>query len=82
MYKRQCQACAAQVQCASFATACQQNSACIGLDQCIKLCGADTACEQECYTNNADGITAYYALTSCLVCQECPSDCAGYKKCG
>jgi hypothetical protein len=77
-----CQTCAKQQLCASAVAACTQSSACIGLDQCIGLCGADQSCKQQCYGTNADGAAAYDALQNCLICQQCPSDCAGYRYCG
>lgn len=77
-----CQTCAAQKACLKWEQACNQSSECIGLDQCIKLCGADAACRQGCSTSNPGGIQLYGALVNCLSCEQCPSDCAGYYECG
>ncbi len=76
-----CRACAAKVACAAYLTACQKSSACVGLDQCILLCGADASCIQDCKVANAAGIQLYEASLQCLVCVQCPVDCAGYAVC-
>lgn len=76
-----CIQCAAQVQCAAQIQACNNNSECQGLDQCIAVCGSDLACRQQCYDGNPGGVSTYAAASSCLYCQQCPSDCAGYVVC-
>lgn len=77
-----CQTCAAQLACAKLVTACDQSPECVGMDQCVKLCGSDTACRQQCSTSNPGGVQLYVALVNCLSCEQCPSDCAGYYACG
>jgi len=77
----ECTLCANQNPCASAMNACQQNSACTGLDQCIAICGSDVSCKNDCYNNNPGGLPLYNAWASCLYCDECPSDCAGYMTC-
>jgi hypothetical protein len=76
-----CSKCASQQLCATRIAACQQNSACQGLDQCINLCVNDVSCKQQCYSSNSQGVSTYEALMTCLMCEQCPSDCAGYRKC-
>lgn len=78
----QCQNCAAQKACLKLVVACQQAPDCIGLDQCMKLCGADVSCRQGCSTSNPGGVQLYGTLVNCLSCEQCPSDCAGYYECG
>lgn len=76
-----CQTCAAQQLCASQIAVCQQSSACLGIDQCVKVCGNDPTCKQQCYANNPSGLAAYDALNRCFFCTQCPTDCAGYWSC-
>jgi len=76
-----CVACANQNPCAAAANRCQQNAACVAVDQCKALCGADTACANDCALNNPAGVADYNGWSSCLFCQQCPSDCAGYQSC-
>jgi hypothetical protein len=76
-----CQSCAMEQMCVSQVAACQQSSACLGIDGCVKACASDPTCKQQCYANNPDGLTAYVTLTNCLLCTQCPSDCAGYASC-
>lgn len=77
-----CQTCAAQKACAKLVTACQQSPDCVGLDQCMKLCGSDVSCRQQCGASNPGGAPTYAALVDCLACDQCPGDCAGYYECG
>ena len=61
---------------------CGACSACVAIDQCVsQLCGTDLMCKQQCVDQNPNGIAAYDAATRCLYCNQCPSDCAGYRKC-
>jgi hypothetical protein len=77
-----CSACASQMLCALELDACNKNSACVAIDQCVsQLCGTDLMCKQQCVDQNPNGIAAYDAATRCLYCNQCPSDCAGYRKC-
>ncbi|MEP7122382.1 MAG: hypothetical protein ABJE95_15780 [Byssovorax sp.] len=76
-----CHACALNVQCATLATACAQSSGCNGIDQCFTICGSDADCKGQCYLQNPDGEATYRALLSCIFCDACPSDCAGYTTC-
>lgn len=76
-----CQTCSLNVQCAALATACQQNSACVGIDGCFATCGADAECKDQCYLGGPEGEATYRALRSCIFCDACPSDCAGYATC-
>jgi hypothetical protein len=76
-----CVNCASQVLCVAQIQACNQNSECLGLDQCISICGSDTDCKQQCLNGNPGGVAAYSAAASCLYCQQCSSDCAGYVVC-
>ncbi|MFO0757703.1 MAG: hypothetical protein U0359_14495 [Byssovorax sp.] len=76
-----CVDCAGQVQCASQVQACNNNSFCIGLAQCLEVCGTDQTCQQQCYQGNADGVSTYNAMIKCLYCDQCPKDCSGYVNC-
>jgi hypothetical protein len=76
-----CQTCSSNVICAQLYTACAQNSACIGIDQCFDGCGGDADCKEQCYLLGPDGEATYRALRSCIFCDACPSDCAGYMVC-
>jgi hypothetical protein len=77
----ECTACASNQLCADVLTTCNQNPACVGIDQCVQICGVDSDCKQQCYIGNPDGTTDYQAVLTCLYCTQCPSDCAGYVKC-
>jgi len=76
-----CQVCAAQQACAVLISACQQSSPCMGLDGCMKGCGADLNCKQQCYAGNVDGVKLYEAMMNCLLCDQCLKDCTGYRTC-
>jgi hypothetical protein len=76
-----CQGCSVNVQCAKLYAACAQSSSCQGIDQCFAGCGNDAACQEQCYLLGPDGETTYRALRSCIFCDACPSDCAGYMIC-
>lgn len=76
-----CHTCALEVQCATLATECSQSSGCVGIDQCFTICGSDAECKGQCYLQNPDGEALYRALLSCIFCDACPSDCAGYTIC-
>jgi hypothetical protein len=76
-----CQQCAAQQACAALISACKQNPSCVGLDQCIALCGADLPCKQQCAAGNAGGLQGYEAMMQCILCDQCASDCAGFRTC-
>ena len=39
--------------------ACQDDAACLGLDECIAICGGNVSCEQDCYDTNAVGAPLY-----------------------
>ena len=73
----QCVACANDDACRSLLAACQDNSACLGLDQCLQLCSGMVQCEDDCFAGNAQGINAYVALAECVFCDTCPEDCPG-----
>ncbi len=76
-----CKSCSLEVQCASLATACSQNSSCAGIDQCFAGCGADAECKDQCYLLGPDGADLYRSFRACVFCDACPSDCAGYAVC-
>ena len=77
-----CSACASQMLCAVELNACHNDSACVAIDECVsQLCGTDLMCKQQCVDQNPGGLAAYDAATRCLYCDQCPSDCAGYRKC-
>ncbi len=73
----QCIQCANDDVCRDLLAACQDNSACLGLDGCISLCGGMVQCEEDCYAGNSQGIDDYVALAECIFCDQCRADCAG-----
>lgn len=76
-----CLACANAGPCAQLITSCLNSSPCAGIDQCVAICGADAACQDQCLINNPSGRATYEAAQDCRYCQACPSDCAGYRVC-
>ena len=76
-----CTQCAAQEYCRAALDNCQQSAACQGLDQCLALCSGAVQCEQDCYAGNQAGRSLHDALRICLLCDACPSDCAGFTTC-
>ena len=73
----QCVLCANDDACRSLLAACQDNSACLGLDQCLQLCSGMVQCEDDCFAGNSQGISDYVALAECVFCDTCPQDCPG-----
>lgn len=76
-----CSQCAAQLACAAQLSACFNDASCQAIDQCFSICGVDAECKQQCYVSNPGGVNAYEAATRCLYCNECASDCAGFRSC-
>ena len=74
---QQCVACANDDACRSLLLACEQNAACLGLDQCLQLCNGGVQCEEDCFAGNSQGINDYVALAECAFCDNCSQDCAG-----
>jgi len=78
----ECAQCAAGSEtCAALLSACQQSSACVGIDQCVVICGADLECREQCFISNPEGVQAWEATSRCLYCEVCVSDCAGARSC-
>jgi hypothetical protein len=73
----QCIECAGKDTCRDELATCQDNSFCLGLDQCIVLCEGMVQCEDDCFAGNSEGIDDYVALAECIYCDNCPSACAG-----
>ncbi len=76
-----CSQCAAQLACAAHLSACFNDASCQAIDQCFSICGVDAECKQQCYVSNPEGVNLYEAATRCLYCNECASDCAGFRSC-
>jgi hypothetical protein len=76
-----CTTCATKNVCAQAVGACEQNSACVGLEQCLDFCGSDPDCQQQCVDNNQVGVDDYTVKIGCLYCSACPKTCAGYATC-
>lgn len=76
-----CAYCALNGPCASLLATCQNNAACAGIDQCIAGCGPGPDCRDTCYAANPGGTSDYDAVSQCLYCQQCPSDCPGVITC-
>jgi len=74
---QQCITCANDDACRDLLARCQDNAACLGLDQCIQLCNGMVQCEDDCYAGNGQGIDDYVALATCVFCDTCSRDCAG-----
>ena len=77
----ECETCANQGMCAEERSNCATASACVAINECLPLCGGDLQCEQDCYTNNSAGIGLYNAWRNCVICDACPTDCAGFEEC-
>jgi hypothetical protein len=77
-----CSSCALNGPCSEAYTACQQSSACNGVDQCMGLCGFNDTCRQQCYSSNPEGASQYEAVLQCAYCNECPGDCVSHWVCG
>ena len=77
----ECEACAEQGPCAVPKSQCQQSSDCTGLYQCVASCGANLSCQDDCATNIPLGVSLFNAWSTCVFCDQCPSDCAGYQTC-
>lgn len=77
----ECLECANANPCAQLLDSCYNNSACVGLSDCIALCGSDLSCQQQCSTGNPQGVGTYNALRECQYCEQCPDDCSGYAEC-
>ena len=76
-----CTQCATAGACRAQLANCQDDSFCIGLDQCISLCNGMVQCEDDCFAMNSPGVAAYRALRECVHCDSCPGDCAGQTIC-
>jgi hypothetical protein len=72
-----CTNCALNGPCASQYAACEASADCQAIDQCVGLCAGDPTCKQACSDNNPDGAAAYSAITTCIDCDQCPTQCAG-----
>lgn len=72
-----CTNCALNGPCSSQAATCNASADCLAIDQCEGLCGFDATCKQQCLANNPAGASAYTALTNCVDCDECATQCAG-----
>jgi hypothetical protein len=72
-----CLACAAMGPCATLNDACNNDSDCIAIEQCVQF-GTDT---QTCYANTPDGVTDYQNFAQCSYCTECPAICTGFYTC-
>jgi hypothetical protein len=77
----QCTQCAGQEFCKTALANCQQSSACVGLDECLTLCGSGVQCQNDCYSANSQGRALHDTLRECLFCEACPNDCAGFTTC-
>lgn len=76
-----CASCALNGPCSFVFNTCQQDPSCVGIDECIGLCGSDLTCKQQCYDANPAGVNNYEAVTICLYCHECPHDCPDVRVC-
>ncbi len=76
-----CLQCAQAGPCADLLSDCWNNSACVAIYQCYELCGVDQECKQQCLLSNPLGVDDHNAAEDCQYCQQCPSDCAGYRSC-
>jgi hypothetical protein len=72
-----CTTCAINGPCSTQYAACESNADCQAIDQCEGVCGFDATCKQQCTDNNPNGASDYAALTSCIDCQQCSTQCAG-----
>jgi hypothetical protein len=77
----ECEGCARQSVCADETSRCAENSFCVGLNDCLGQCGGVQQCELDCYAANQPGAGLYDALRICVICDACPTDCAGFEEC-
>jgi hypothetical protein len=78
-----CRSCATAGPCASELAACNQNSACVAINQCLALCGGiTTECLELCASQNPDGVSLYDALLGCVDCDACLTPCGTAATCG
>jgi len=79
----QCAGCAAQATqavCGPQALACLQDPNCANAAACVQNCApTDAMCIAACYQQGAQVLAD---LADCVVCQECPTECAGAWPCG
>jgi hypothetical protein len=72
-----CLMCAANGPCDTLNDACNADSDCVAIEQCLSF-GTDLA---TCEGNTPDGVTDYQNLAQCGYCTECPTICAGLYPC-
>jgi hypothetical protein len=66
--------------CLPQAQACLQDPNCLGVGKCVKQCGkGDPLCLAQCVQSASKKLDS---LADCVVCQECPVECAGAWQCG
>jgi hypothetical protein len=72
----------ARAACASEIAACDANSDCLSLGQCLQFC-SDVNCQTNCANQFPQGVTDYMAARNCLVCDPdvCFDECDGTDEC-
>ncbi len=63
--------------CEPLGDQCITTDGCGQIVQCMVGCGWGNACETQCVNGPGPGITAFYNLMACLVCNNCSMECSG-----
>jgi hypothetical protein len=75
-YGSGCIACAEAGNCAAPLDACSYSDDCREAVMCMEPCGWNQACIDECVAQYPEGAALYDDLVNCILCEECPNDCA------
>jgi hypothetical protein len=54
---------------------CHDSFECVSLLSCFDSCAGDGGCSNACTQAHPTGVAAANAVTSCVLCQECPVVC-------
>lgn len=78
-----CRTCAANGPCFDVTQACLADPTCVGIDECLTLCGATPEeCWETCRAQNPTGTDLYDAARLCIDCDVCEATCATTLVCG
>ena len=76
-----CATCSRTGACAGAWDACKNNPECVALGACVKPCGTDQGCLDQCGQDHPSGIAPFNKYVDCAACVACPNDCAGLVMC-
>ncbi len=78
-----CRTCATNGPCFEVTQACLADPTCVGIDECLTLCGATPEeCWETCRAQNPTGTDLYDAARGCIDCDVCEATCATAVVCG